>query len=94
MARGEPPDIVFLDLMLPDKSGYEVCRELKSHDQTSDVPVVIVTARVEAEARARSTQVGASEYVAKPYTPDQIFNTLEDLGTLRSRGNGAERSAH
>jgi DNA-binding response OmpR family regulator len=94
MARGEPPDIVFLDLMLPDKSGYEVCRELKSNDQTSDVPVVIVTARIEAEARARSAQAGASEYVAKPYTPDQIFNTLADLGNRRNGGNGAGSSAH
>ena len=93
MARGEPPDIVFLDLMLPDQSGYEVCRELKSRRETSDVPVVIVTARLEGEARARSAQAGASEYVSKPYTPDQIFSTLADLGKSRAQGpeNGSRK---
>jgi DNA-binding response OmpR family regulator len=90
MAQGEPPDIVFLDLMLPDKSGYDVCRELKSRRETSDVPVVIVTARLEGEARARSAQAGANEYVCKPYTPDQIFTTLATLGDLRRKGDDDE----
>jgi CheY-like chemotaxis protein len=74
--REHPPDIVFLDLMLPDTSGYEVCRTLKDEKQTSLIPVIMVTARVAAENRLESYKVGADDYVAKPYTPDQIFQAM------------------
>jgi CheY-like chemotaxis protein len=70
------PDVVFLDLMLPDTNGYDVCRAIKSRQLTSLVPVVVVTARLADENRARSFQVGAMAYVPKPYTPDQIFEAL------------------
>jgi CheY-like chemotaxis protein len=74
--RGHP-DIVFLDLMLPDLNGYEVCKILKSSKGTSLIPLVIVTARIAAENRIESFCLGADEYIAKPYTPDQIFQALE-----------------
>ena len=72
------PDVVFLDLMLPDLDGYGVCRALKASGTTSQVPVVIVTARVAAENRIESFRAGADDYVPKPYTPDQIFEALEE----------------
>jgi CheY-like chemotaxis protein len=75
--RNRLPDVVFLDLMLPDLDGYEVCRELKSSGTTSQVPIVIVTARIAAENRIESFHAGADDYVPKPYTPDQIFAALE-----------------
>jgi CheY-like chemotaxis protein len=74
----EPPDIVFLDLMLPDVSGYEVCKSIKSRKATACIPVVMVTARVAVENRVRSYALGAERYVAKPYTPDQIYDALEE----------------
>jgi CheY-like chemotaxis protein len=70
------PDVVFLDLMLPDTNGFDVCRRIKSRRGTSMIPVVMVTARLAAENRAQSFRVGANEYVPKPYTPDQIFAAL------------------
>lgn len=70
------PDVVFLDLMLPDINGYEVCRILKSRQPTSAIPVVIVTARVAADNRLESFSNGADDYIPKPYTPDQIFESL------------------
>jgi CheY-like chemotaxis protein len=75
--RDRVPDVVFLDLMLPDRDGYEVCRELKASGTTSQVPVVIVTARIAAENRIESFHAGADDYVPKPYTPDQIFEALD-----------------
>jgi CheY-like chemotaxis protein len=71
-----PPDIVFLDLMLPDINGYDVCRCLKTQKATSLIPVIMVTARVAAENRRESFGVGADDYVPKPYTPDQIFQAM------------------
>ncbi len=75
-ARGRP-DIVFLDLMLPDQTGYDVCRALRSAQGTAATPVVMVTARLEAENREQGFRVGATDYIPKPYTPDQIFGAID-----------------
>ena len=75
--REHSPDVVFLDLMLPDMNGHDVCRCLKASGTDSHIPVVIVTARLTAENRIESFEVGADDYVPKPYTPDQIFEALE-----------------
>lgn len=77
------PDIIFLDLMLPDANGYDICKALKSHRQTNPIPVVVVTARVAAESRAQSYRVGATEHVPKPYTPDQIFAAMASADSWR-----------
>lgn len=81
--RKQSPDLVFLDLMLPDTNGYDVCRALKSRRGTNLIPVVMVTARVEEENRLMSYRVGASDYVPKPYTPDQIFTAMRVAHTWR-----------
>ncbi len=81
--RSQPPDIVFLDLMLPDMNGYEVCRTLKTRKATSLIPVVMVTARIAAENRLQSFRVGADDYIPKPYTPDQIFQAMVDADAWR-----------
>ena len=78
-----PPDIIFLDLMLPDINGYEVCTQLKSRKKTTMIPVVMVTARVTLENRIQSFTLGADQYVPKPYTPDQIFDALDDANDWR-----------
>jgi DNA-binding response OmpR family regulator len=79
------PDVVFLDLMLPDRDGYDICRILKASGNTSQVPVVIVTARIAADNRIESFRAGADDYVPKPYTPDQIFEALEESNVTRVR---------
>ena len=77
LVEKSPPDIIFLDLMLPDLNGYEICKILKSSKGTSLIPLVIVTARIAAENRIESFCLGADDYIAKPYTPEQIFQTVE-----------------
>jgi CheY-like chemotaxis protein len=81
--RDHVPDVVFLDLMLPDLDGYAVCRALKASGTTSQVPIVIVTARIAAENRIESFHAGADDYVPKPYTPDQIFEALDQSSESR-----------
>jgi CheY-like chemotaxis protein len=83
--RDQAPDVVFLDLMLPDMNGYDVCRSLQSSGPVSPVPVVIVTARLTAENRIQSFEVGADDYIPKPYTPDQIFEALEQSGAWKDQ---------
>jgi DNA-binding response OmpR family regulator len=82
------PDIMFLDLMLPDMSGYEVCRAVKASRATCLVPVVVVSARIAESNRVESFHAGADEFIAKPYTPDEIFGAL---GRARDRRAEAER---
>jgi CheY-like chemotaxis protein len=84
-ATGGHPDLVFLDLMLPDINGYEVCEVIKGRRSTTDIPVVMVTARVAGENRVQGFRAGASEYIAKPYTPDQIFGALAQADSWRRR---------
>jgi CheY-like chemotaxis protein len=92
MIGHRPPDIVFLDLMLPDINGYEVCKALKARKETTLIPVVMVTARVALENRVQSYCVGADQYVPKPYTPDQIYQAMEEADDWRRRveAGGAE----
>lgn len=78
LVENSHPDIIFLDLMLPDLNGYEICKVLKSSKGTSLIPLVIVTARIAAENRIESFCLGADDYIAKPYTPEQIFQALEE----------------
>jgi DNA-binding response OmpR family regulator len=79
------PDIIFLDLMLPDLNGYEICKILKSSKGTSLIPLVIITARIAAENRIESFCIGADDYIAKPYTPDRIFQALEQAMRWRDQ---------
>jgi DNA-binding response OmpR family regulator len=79
------PDIVFLDLMLPDINGYDVCRTLKGRRDLCTIPIVMVTARLAAENRVEGFRVGATDYVPKPYTPDQIFEAMTEASAWCKR---------
>jgi DNA-binding response OmpR family regulator len=79
----EPPDVVFLDLMLPDVNGYEICQSVKARKATTLIPVVMVTARVAVENRIQSYVLGADSYVAKTYTPEQIYQALDEAEDWR-----------
>ena len=66
--KSPQPDLILLDLMLPDISGTEVCRQLKSGEATKDIPIIMVTARSEEIDRVVGFEVGADDYVVKPYS--------------------------
>jgi putative two-component system response regulator len=69
-ARQEPlPDLILLDLMMPDISGFEVCEQLKKDPRTRDIPIVFVTASGEVSHEARGFEVGGVDYVTKPFSP-------------------------
>ena len=68
-AKREPPDLVILDLMLPDVGGLEICRRLKQWPETRDVPVVMVTAKGEESDIVTGLEIGADDYVVKPFSP-------------------------
>ncbi len=72
LARANKPDLVLLDVMLPDVSGSEVCRRLKSDPATGEVPVMMLTARNEEPDRVRGFEAGADDYVTKPFSVREL----------------------
>lgn len=69
----EPPDLVLLDLMLPDISGTEVCRALRTHTRTRNTPIVMLTAKTDEVDRVVGFEVGADDYVAKPFSVRELL---------------------
>jgi two-component system, OmpR family, phosphate regulon response regulator PhoB len=72
LAREKRPDLVLLDLMLPDVSGLEICRSLKSDGTLRSIPVIMLTARSEEIDRVVGFQLGADDYVAKPFSVREL----------------------
>ena len=65
----KPPDLILLDIMMPDIDGYEVCRRLKANSGTRDIPVIFLTAKSEVEDEQRGLSLGAVDYITKPISP-------------------------
>ena len=74
----ERPDLMLLDVILPDLDGLDVCRRLKESQQMSRIPVIIISARVESEDRIAGIAAGAEHYVTKPFAPAEVVALVED----------------
>lgn len=72
LARETPPDLVVLDWMIESLSGIEVCRRLRRLPETANVPIIMLTARVEEEDRIRGLETGADDYITKPFSPREL----------------------
>jgi two-component system, OmpR family, alkaline phosphatase synthesis response regulator PhoP len=78
-ARQRPPDAVVLDLMLPGMDGLEVCRALRAEAATAHLPIIMLTARAEEADRIVGLEIGADDYVAKPFSPNELIARLRAL---------------
>ena len=65
----EKPDLILLDIMMPEMDGYEVCRKLKQSHRTKDIPIIFVTALGEVKDEAKGLNLGAVDYITKPVSP-------------------------
>lgn len=83
------PDLIVLDLMLPDLSGEEICKVLR---RRSRVPIIILTARIEEEEKLRGLDLGADDYVTKPFSPRELVGRIRAV--LRRSGEGTEPAAN
>ncbi len=84
-----PPDIVCLDLMLPELSGYEVCEFIRASAGLEHIPVLVLSARALPEDRAQAEKAGASGYLIKPFTATEFLTRVSALlGRQRSDGGG------
>lgn len=73
MMSEDPPDILVLDWMLPNVSGIEICRQVKTRSETRDIPVIMLSARSEEVDRVRGLETGADDYVVKPYSVTELM---------------------
>jgi len=65
----DPPDLILLDIMMPGMDGYEVCRELKRDPQTSEIPIIFLTAKSDVADEEKGFLLGAADYITKPISP-------------------------
>jgi two-component system alkaline phosphatase synthesis response regulator PhoP len=79
IARQQHPELVLLDVNMPKFDGFEVCHFLKSDPETSNIKVVMITARAAEADRARGREVGADDYFIKPFSPIQLLNKIYAL---------------
>ncbi|WP_435015403.1 response regulator [Tundrisphaera sp. TA3] len=77
------PDLILLDLMLPDSDGFEICEKLKRNRETNLVPVVMVTALNDPHHHLSGVRVGANGYLTKPFTPQQLFDAIDEAMAWR-----------
>jgi len=78
VARGKP-DLIILDLMMPEVDGFEILESLKSDEQTRDIPVIILTVRSLKEDREKAMALGADLYITKPFRPEDLVQAVRKV---------------
>jgi DNA-binding response OmpR family regulator len=78
-AREEQPDVILLDVMMPEMDGWQVAEELLTDRRTDGIPIIFLTARAEVRDRARGLDLGGVDYVTKPFNPVELAPLVEEL---------------
>ena len=87
----EQPDMVLLDVMMPEMDGYELCNILKSNPKTSEIPVIFLTALSETRDEAKGLALGAADYIVKPFNIELVKARVRNHLQLRMHSNHLER---
>ncbi len=75
--KREHPDLILLDLLMPKVDGFEVLKVLKGNKETSDIPIIVLTAKAEETDRQRAMDLGADNYMTKPFKPQELWDVLK-----------------
>jgi len=89
-AQAKPPELILLDVRMPGIDGYEVCRRLKGDARTKDIPVIFLSALREEGDKLRGFELGAVDYIAKPYQPEEVLARVRTHVELRRLQTGLE----
>ena len=85
MVREYLPDLVLLDLMMPDMDGWEVYQQMKADEKTRDIPVIVVTARAQNIDRVLGMHIAkVDDYITKPFSPQELLNSVEKVLSNRN----------
>ena len=90
MAKQSQPDLMVLDLMLPGIDGLEVTRYLRNHDQTSNMPIVMLTAKGEESDIVTGLELGANDYISKPFSPKVLIARIRAILRRRRKESGTD----
>ncbi len=90
-ARAERPDLIILDLMMPEMTGEKVCRALKEDASTAGIPIIMLTAKAQAEDRIAGFEIGADDYVPKPFSPRELVLRAQALLRRVQTANRSEQ---
>lgn len=83
-------DVILLDLMMPEMDGFEVCRALKQDPRTADIPIIMITARDDLDARAEGMRLGVNDFLAKPVFRRQLANRIRAQLEMIAAGRANE----
>jgi CheY-like chemotaxis protein len=81
--RNHPPDVLLLDIKMPDMDGYQVCSTLKADEETSDIPIIFLSALNEVFDKVKAFKVGGVDYISKPFQPEEVLVRLETQVTMQ-----------
>ena len=79
------PDLIFCDILMPRLDGYQTCAIIKRNSRYTGVPIVMLSSRDGVFDKARGRMVGSQEYLTKPFTKDQLLQTVQALGSIKQR---------
>ena len=80
LAQQSPPDLILLDLMMPDLDGWDVYKQLKANESTQNVPVIIITAKSQAIDRVLGLHIAkVDDYISKPFRPQELLDSIEKI---------------
>ena len=80
MIKQEPPDLVLLDLMMPDMDGWEVYQQMKAEEKTKHIPVIVVTAKAQSIDKVLGLHIAkVDDYITKPFSPQDLMNSVEKV---------------
>src|SRR5229473_2704273 len=77
--QDQPPDLIILDIMLPDLDGLEVCRKLRQQEKSRRIPIIMLTARTQEVDRIVGFELGADDYVMKPFSPRELVLRVKSI---------------
>ena len=78
--RNEHPDLILLDLMMPDMDGWEVYQQMKADDATKNIPVIVVTARAQSIDKVLGLHIAkVDDYIAKPFSPQELLTSVDNV---------------
>jgi DNA-binding response OmpR family regulator len=90
-AQRVAPDLILLDVMMPDMDGFELCRRLKADPQTAAIPVIFVTALTDVEHKVKGFEVGGADYIAKPFQQAEVVARVKHQLRLRQLTHDLEQ---
>jgi two-component system phosphate regulon response regulator PhoB len=85
--EGGPPDLIFLDVMMPGMDGFAVCRRVRTDPRFSSIPVIMLTAKGQEGDRDRGLAAGATEFISKPYSPSELLRRVREILSERTSGS-------